>query len=409
MWNLNVFARRFFGVLIMSPLAIFGCSVASFDEPFTVYTSVASTDLDGDGRPDIAMASSYISGSPPHAGNAVVLLQNHSPSEGFLPPRRYATGNDSETIFAGDVNGDGKPDLVVSNVVTSADKNGTDSISILLQEWGNPGMFLPASNYATGKSPAVALGDVDGDGLPDLLVGTTRDPAGISLYRQSSLNPGTFEPPVQIASLQGVSAIVAGDFDRDGRLDICLATVTGIFILLQDASAPGTFLPAVEYPAGDQPIAIAMGYLNNDGLPDLVVANYGSPNGQKRGSVSIFLQDPTTPGTLLPANEYATGFRSTSVAIGDLNGDGMVDIAVANPVSSGSNGNISILFQAPGHMGIFLPAVNYPAFSQPFSIAISDLDRDGNADLVVADGGAVIYYQDPTQPGVFMSPVRLGP
>src|SRR5512139_2128620 len=79
MLNLDVFAWRFFGVLIMSPLAIFGCSVASFDEPFTMYTSVASTDLDGDGRPDIAMASSYISGSPPHAGNAVVLLQNHSP------------------------------------------------------------------------------------------------------------------------------------------------------------------------------------------------------------------------------------------------------------------------------------------------------------------------------------------
>jgi len=399
----------FSGVLLFLSLTLLGCGETGFDTPSTLYTSVVSTDLNGDGRPDIAMASSYISGSPPHSGNAVVLLRSNAPADGFRPAVLYATGHDPQAILAGDVNGDGRPDLVVSNVVTSADNTGTNGVSILLQKPGNPGTFGPSANYATGQSPAVALGDIDGDGLPDLIVGTTRDPAGVSVFKQSRTSPGVFEPPVQIAPLEGVSALAVGDVDRNGTLDVCLATATGLVVLLQDGSAPGAFLPAVRYEAGSQPIAIAMGDLDGDGLPDLVVANYGSPDGRVPGGVSVFVQDPSTPGKFLPATGYATGFRSRSVALGDLDADGVPDIAVANPVSSGENGDITILLQAPGHKGVFQPAVNYPAMFQPLSVAIAELNGDGKADVVVADGGAIAYYQDPERPGVFRSPVRVGP
>jgi hypothetical protein len=408
--NRNAFVWRLFWVLILSPVVMLDCGAGSFSvPPFTSYTSVVATDLNGDGRPDIAMASSYISGSPPHAGNAVVLLRDNAPSDAFLPPTRYATGHDSNFILAGDINGDGKPDLVVSNVVTSADNNGTNSISVLLQRPGSPGTFSPSSDYVTGQSPVVALGDIDGDGLPDLVVGTTRNPAGVSVFAQSRTSPGVFESPVQIASLEGVSSVAVGDIDRNGTVDVCLSTATGLVVLLQEGSVPGTFVPAIRYEAGSQPIAIAMGDLDGDGLPDLVVANYGSPDGQIHGGVSVFLQDPSTPGKLLPATEYATGSRSISVAVGDLDGDGMPDIAVANPVSSGANGDISILLQAPGRKGIFQSAVNYPASFQPLSVAVADLNGDGKADVVVADGGAIAYYQDSERPGVFMKPVRVGP
>lgn len=87
----------------------------------------------------------------------------------------------------------------------------------------------------------------------------------------------------------------------------------------------------------------------------------------------------------------------------------MPDIAVANPVSSGANGDISILLQASGRKGIFQPAVNYPAPFQPLSVAIAELNGDGKAYVIVADGGAIAYYQDPARPGIFMNPVRVGP
>jgi hypothetical protein len=373
-----------------------------------MYTSIASSDLNGDGSLDIAMSSSYIAGPPPHPGDAVVLLQHPAGTGGFSPPVRYGSGNDPGFLVVGDINGDGKPDLVVAEQILSANAGGTGKIFLLLQDPGNPGGFLPAIEYGAGRSPKGALGDIDGDGKPDLVVGTAGDPAGISLFRQSPANPGAFEPPTLVASLPGVSAVAVEDLDGDGRLDIAVAATAGIFILMQDGSAPGTFLPAVGYAAGSQPMSIAAGDLNGDGHPDLAVANYGSPDGSIKASASILLQDPNDPGKFLPATDHATGFRSVSIAIGDLNGDGKADLAVANPVATGPVGTISILFQAPDDPGNFLPAVNYPGIFQPLSVAIGDLDGDGNADIAVADEGAVIYYQDPVRQGVFFSPVRIG-
>lgn len=157
--------------------------------------------------------------------------------------------------------------------------------------------------------------------------------------------------------------------------------------------------------------SIASSDLNGDGCPDLAVANYGSPDGSIKGSASILLQDPSNPGKFFPTTDYVTGYRSTSIAIGDLNSDGKPDLAVANSksLSPGPTGNISLLFQDPGNPGSFLPAVRLPGISQPVSVAIGDLNGDGDADIVVADDGAVVYYQDPFRHGIFSGPVRIRP
>ena len=129
---------------------------------------------------------------------------------------------------------------------------------------------------------------------------------------------------------------------------------------------------------------------------------------QLRASLSILLNNSVSPGTFLPATNYATGSRSHSVSFGDLNGDRNVDVVVANTGSLGDTGSVSILFQDPGRPGIFRTAVNRPGTSQPLGVTIIDLNGDTFPDIALADDGVRILFQIPAQPGNFQSPILVG-
>lgn len=179
---------------LLLALALPGCGGAGFNTPFTIYTSIASADLNGDGRLDIAMSCAYLSGPPPHPGYAVVLLQNPVPADGFSPPVRHDTGNDPDFLLVGDIDGDGKPDLVVADQTPSAKGEGTNSISVLLQDPGNPGVFLPAANYPGISQPlSVAIADLNGDGNADIAVAD----GGALIYYQDPVRHGIFFSPVR--------------------------------------------------------------------------------------------------------------------------------------------------------------------------------------------------------------------
>ena len=126
--------------------------------------------------------------------------------------------------------------------------------------------------------------------------------------------------------------------------------------------------------AGTLPSSAAVADFDGDGKLDVVVANSGSSN------VSVFLGNGN--GTFQAAANYAVGTNPDSVAVGDFNGDGKLDLAVAN---TGSN-NVTILL-GNGN-GTFQPAVNYPAGSGPRSVAVGDFNGDGKLDLAVANGGS---------------------
>src|SRR5207249_4553246 len=149
----------------------------------------------------------------------------------------------------------------------------------------------------------------------------------------------------------------------------------GVSVLL--GKSDGSFRAAQSYAVGIVPVSVAAGDFNGDGIPDLAVANLGS----RPGTVSVLLAKGD--GTFQAAYSYAASYGPRSVAVADFNGDGHLDLAVANqggyPLPDGS---VSILLGNAD--GTFQVAHNY-AVSHPSSVAVGDLDHDGHVDLVITN------------------------
>jgi FG-GAP-like repeat/FG-GAP repeat len=381
---------------------------------FQMYYSVAVGDLNGDGRLDIAACYTSISAAPPHPGYASVYLQDPERPGHFLPETHYNVGNDPVWIAMGDLNGDGQPDLVTANTILATSGAGSRTVSVLLQDGAGAGHFLPAKEYATGSTPtAVTIGDLNGDGRPDLVVSVNQ---GIALLLQDPAAPGTFLPAVILSLPRAAMDTAIADLDGDGKPDLVGATGSGVMVLLQNPAIPGAFFSPANYPAGQQPIDVAPADLNGDGKLDLAVANLGTPEDGSTASLSVLLQDPSLAGRFLPAANYKTFIRSNVVKVADLNSDGLPDVAVANsgglsglcPPDCGTIGSVSVHLQNPTARGTFLPGVNYQANNQVISVAIGDMNSDGKPDLVLADDAGVrIRFQDPAAPGRFLDETEI--
>ncbi|MGD1079767.1 MAG: VCBS repeat-containing protein [Candidatus Sulfotelmatobacter sp.] len=378
---------------------------ASALPPFNSYTSCAVADFNGDGKLDVVVSYSRIASAPPHPGEVAVYLQDPAHSGSFLAPENYNVGNDPVALAAGDLNGDGKPDLVSVNTILNADGTGSSSVSVLLQDPSHAGQFLSATQYPTGFAPVgVAIGDLNGDGRPDLAVADT---TGISILLQSSAAAGQFLPLITIAvGSGGTTGVAIADLNGDGKADI-VATGSDLIILMQDSTSPGSFLGPAHYTIGAQPYAVAVQDFNSDGRPDVAVANLGSPDGTVAASLSVLLQNPASPGNFLPATSYATGIRSWTIAAADLNGDSKADLVVGN-MGSFTGASVSVFLQNPDAAGTFQTATNYNDSGVVSWVAAGDMDGDGRQDLVIVSSGLEIRFQDSANPGTFLQPVMIG-
>ena len=320
--------------------------------------AVAIGDVNGDGKADLIVANS--GWYPSYTGSASVYLGNGNGT--FQKPTTYPTAAGSCFVALGDINGDGAPELIVVN--------WSGSVSVL----GNrgDGSFFGARNYAVGNTPySLALGDFNDDGALDIAVANS---GGNSVSLLLGSGTGNFSTASSMPVGNSPESILVGDFNGDGRADLAVTSSAGVSVLLGTGNA--NFQLPRTYAAGSNPYSVASADFNGDGKPDLAVANLDS------GNVSILLGNGD--GTFQNAVNYPAGVNSESLDIGDFNADGVADLVVANfGPSSGTGGNISVLHGNSN--GTFQAPVTYPAAGTPFFVAAGNLNGDGVADVAVID------------------------
>ncbi|MGD1916143.1 MAG: FG-GAP-like repeat-containing protein [Phycisphaerales bacterium] len=318
---------------------------------------VETGDLDGDGDLDLVVANT--------ANDDISVLLNDGTGALALEVR-YAAGSEPVAVAIADLNGDGDTDLVVAN--------GTgDDVSVLLNN--GDATFAPGVTYGlTDRPTSIVLGDLDGDGDTDLAAAVDSIGTGIVGVL---LNNGdaTFAPEVSYAVGQLPESIALGDLDGDGDDDLAVVNLIDDTVTVLVNGGDATFPTSTLLNVGDQPNAVALGDMDGDGDHDLVVANFSDDD------VSVLLNNGDA--TFAPGVRYAVGRLPVAVALGDLDGDGDHDLVVAKTGSLGGANDLSVLLNDGA--GAFGPEVRYTAGDSPSSLALGDLDGDGDHDLAVAN------------------------
>ncbi|GLH73780.1 hypothetical protein GETHLI_22820 [Geothrix limicola] len=385
--------RLLFGSLGI--LALLGCTGSSYHEGPAygeLVNAIAVADIDGNGLPDILGLVSTWYGDGAAQGYVSSRLQTSSGT--YVLPTRFGVGTGPANLVAADVNGDGRPDLVVADA-------DSQTVTVRLADPAHPGYFLPAVVLATpGRTPLdVAVGDLDGDGKVDIAVAAS-GANNVLIFLQGT-TPGTFQAPVTLPTGGDPLALTVADLDGDGHLDIAVATAADTVSVLRQFVFSPTFAAqsAVDYPTGVHPVAIKAADLHGTGKLDLLTANWGAATNPSTQGLSVLSQ--TAPGVFAAPVHYATDYRATALAVGDLNGDGHLDVAVACEGLSGASGAVSVFLQDATTVGSLLAPTNYPGDWGPMGVAIADMDGDGHPDLVLADGGIVVRFNTATAPGTF--------
>jgi hypothetical protein len=354
----------------------YGCGNVGTPTEFSA--GVVSADFNGDGFPDV-VALSAIFPTGPGAFNIKAYL---------------STG---AGMFA-------SPDGVM-DVVSASFADG--ALDVFFNNKTSPGSFNPAVVLNSPGASQVAVADMNGDGLPDIVSADFT----VSLFTQTS--PGTFAAPVSLYS-GGANWVALGDLNGDGAADVALTDAVGVKVLMHSGAASSTTFAApisvfTQTQNADVSGAniIAIGDVDGDGLNDLVITDPG-PTGGMSPAVFVLLQDPANHGSFLAPVGYAIATQDLpqSIVLKDLQGTGKLDIVI------GGLNNVTVVLHDPANPGKFLTASVYPA-PNANEIAVADINGDGKPDIIVSNGvtfpmqGGVVtthpgvLLQSTTTPGTF--------
>jgi hypothetical protein len=327
----------------------------------------------------VSAGSAFVTVANPAPGGGtsnVVLFQiaQQLPRTIFESLPRLHLNAEPEALITADFNHDGKLDMA-----TVTGPNGT--VSILLGNGDNT--FQPAVDYSniglSGDATSIVAGDFNGDGNSDLAVGTGDGLSSGGVYVLLGNGDGTFQAPTVVQNAHGsISALAAGDFNGDGKLDIVAGYGEGDsgFLSVALGRGDGTFRAFIDHAAGVHNTSIVLGDFNHDGKLDVAAADsLGSD-----ASVLLGNGDGTFAAPMVFDGD---DLFPSGLAAADFNGDGNLDLALS------LNFGVSIFL---GHGdGTFGGGTNYACGSQPLtpSLASGDFNGDGKVDLVLPCNGNV--------------------
>lgn len=320
--------------------------------------SVAIQDMNGDGKPDLIIGNYGSSDIGIRLGNSDGTFQNAT---------AFKAGTYPSAVVPFDINRDGKPDLVVANA-------GSNDVSVLLGD--GKGTFGAATNYRVGVGPySIAIQDMNGDGRPDICVANAGD-TNVSVLLGNG--DGTFKIPNIVGNSPW--GLASKDLDGDGLPDLVTANFMGNSVSVLKGNRDGSFQMAKTIPGLFNPRALVIMDVNRDTVPDLAVANHTA------GTVSVLLGSPganfSPPLPLKPLMQFRGPIAMASL---DVNNDGNEDLAVANIYGTKEDDDGVLLLLSRGD-GTFQDPKKIPA-SAAVAVALSDMDGDGQFDLVVAQLG----------------------
>jgi hypothetical protein len=346
-------------------------------------SSLVMGDVDGDGDLDLLV------GTGPSA-TVSVRLNSGLNSGDFVrggASAEFPLGNTQGTarLALGDIDGDTDLDLVATT--------GTSLLVTRINSGLNSGIFLPVSDQPVGNGAlGLALGDVDGDGDLDVLTANSGSNT-VTVRLNQGLNSGAFVgaasiPEVAVAT--SPNQVLLGDLDNDGDLDFVAICVNGgtAMASVRLNSGNGTFTaPAVsaDIILGPFVSKAVLGDLNNDGYPDLAVSK-GGLVGSPTGTVQTWLNNANGNPAFSPFQTLSVSRQPMELALGDVDGDGDLDLLAGN---DNSTGTVSLRLNAGFGSGIFLEPIVGPepatGASFPWAVALGDVNGDGNLDIVAAN------------------------
>jgi hypothetical protein len=349
-----------------------GDGSGSFGAPQTFFTGLQPTavtlgDADGDGSLDAFTADRF--------SYTVSCLLNRG--DGTLEEAPvFAAGGDSSDMAAGDLDGDGDLDLAVS------DDDGSHAYVLFNQGDGTfVTQMVPSFSLENSGYRALALGDVDGDGDLDIVLTPENDFS----YFATLLNDGSgnFDTVRYSYATYAVdyftTSAALGDVNGDGNLDLVWSSYYG-YVLVGLGDGSGTFADPARYSAdGYDTRKVALGDLDGDGDPDLVAASY---SGDTPGyGVAVLLNNGAG---FDPAQTFYSGYNNRSLALGDLDGDGDLDVAVTGAKDYPTYTGFLYTLLGDGS-GTFTPLAAQVTGARPNDLGLVDFDGDGDLDAVTAN------------------------